>query len=212
VKIGDRVIVNGEQDGIEFKNAAGTVIDIDDAWRVHCIEFDEYNNLGSFYGGKPGHCWHVPDYMVNFGDYKEDPMKERIEVLEKELAALKAQLGKKYAPKNGRYYISGAGEVLDNDTAFGYLKTGRRFDTKEKAEKARDIMVKHDIILKYVIDHAPNFDRDTGELWSVWYDTEEKEWTPVLQDTGADIGTIIMPEWVAEKLADDLNNNRIDGI
>jgi hypothetical protein len=208
MKVGDRVIVNGTQGEYNFDNKCGNVCHILQNGYVG-IEFDEHiDGHDCSQRGKMGFCYYIMKPLVK----KEDPMKERIEILEKELAALKAQLGKKYEPKGGRYCIAGNGEILNNDTAFGYLKPGRRFDTKEKAEKARDIMVKHDIILKYVIDHAPNFDRDTGELWSVWYDTEEKEWTPVLQDTGADIGTIIMPEWVAEKLADDLNNNRIDGI
>ena len=215
MKVGDRVIVNGEYDGLEFNNSKGAIIaekesivkkeDI-----LFCVEFDDFIAGHGVCGGKSGYCWWVPEDMLK----KESDMKERIEKLEKELAELKAQLVQKYEPEYGDYCICGAGNIFKAAAlANEYKVCGRAFNSRRKAEKARDIMVKHDIILKYVIDHAPEFNSGSeDEFWSVWYDPEEKEWAAMLQDIGPDIGTLFMPEWVAEKLADDLNNNRIEGM
>ena len=141
-------------------------------------------------------------------------MRERIEALERELAKLKAQLVEKYEPKLGEYYIYGNGVIRD---IFGkvveYTAVGRAFDTKEKAEKARDIMVKHDIILKYVIDHDPDYEFDEKNLRNNYYLTYfNGKWTVGSLVQFYHFGTVYMPRWVAEKLVDDLNNNRIDGI
>lgn len=138
-------------------------------------------------------------------------MKERIEALERELAALKAQL--KYEPKVGKYAVQGDGTIYNTDgweSEGDYKGVGRSFDTIEKAEKARDIMVKHDIILKYVIDHAPDYEPTESECHSVYFDATDDEWYTVSLDVLSEIGTIVMPGWLAKKLADDLNNNRID--
>lgn len=238
LKIGDRVIVNGEWFDKSFNNLKGAVIDLSDSDYVG-VEFDEYISGNSYYSGKPGHCVRVPAKMVKkedtmknimeldefeidclFKDKKhiyrffkenEDTMKERIEALEKELAELKDQLNKKYEPMTGDWVVSGEGVVEKTKIPYNYKKFGRAFDTKEKAEKARNIMVRHDVILKYVIDHAPDFVPDSPyDMWSVWLSDEDNKWVSVMQDIGPDIGTIIMPEWVAKKLADDLNNGRIE--
>jgi hypothetical protein len=152
----------------------------------------------------------------NTKNKKENVMEGRIEELEKELAALKAQLGKKYEPKPGNYCILGDGYIEYLDDWGNYAKNGRAFDTKEKAEKARDIMVKHDIILKYVIDHTPNYATDWNNFaekkWVINYCVESKKWDIEFWEAYNSFGMIVMPKWVAKKLADDLNNNRIDGI
>ena len=141
-------------------------------------------------------------------------MRERIEALERELAELKAQLAKKYEPKDGEYFVRGDSLIVYKDHSHAdYKKTGRVFDTEEKAIKARDIMVRHDIILKYVIDHCSDYEFDAENLrnnYCVAY--FRGEWVVGSITQFYHFGTIFMPEWVAEKLADDLNNNRIDGI
>lgn len=218
MKVGDRVIVNGEYDGLEFNNSKGVIIDETERISkeediVFLIEFDEFiAGHGSSHGGKPGHCWYIPEDMIK----KENTMKERIEELEKELAALKAQLGKKYEPKSGRYTIGPDGNVYEvcwDAIIKERTKTGNAFDTKEKAEKARDIMVKHDIILKYVIDHAPDYMPNDKDCASVYFLPDLNEWSSVIASAEEElIGTILMPVSVAKKLADDLNNNRIEGM
>jgi hypothetical protein len=214
MKIGDRVIVNGEYDGLEFNNSKGVIIDeteriFKDEDVVFLIEFDEFIAGHGFNDGKPGHCWWVPEDMIK----KENNMKERIKELEKELAALKEQLNQKYEPEIGRYFVNGNGVIVKADEKCiltDYVQAGRAFNTTKKAEKARDIMVKHDIILKYVIDHAPDYEPTEFECHSVYLDKEEDLWYGISVDLETEVGTILMPEWVAEKLADDLNNNRID--
>lgn len=140
-------------------------------------------------------------------------MKDKIEALERELAELKALL--KYAPTPGNYIVQGGGTVFDLADGYlddgAYTKNGRAFDTRDKAEKASDIMVKHDIILKYVIDHAPNYEPNEYDCASIFFCRDSGKWKRVLaSDTGECVGTILMPIKIADKLADDLNNDRID--
>ena len=72
-------------------------------------------------------------------------------------------------------------------------------------------MVKHDIILKYVIDHAPNYEPNEYDCASIFFCRDSGKWKRVLaSDTDECIGTILMPIKIADKLADDLNNDRID--
>lgn len=61
-KIGDRVSVTGEQDGIDFSNNLGTILDIDDDGDI-LVEFDEFINGDTYKGCKPGHGWIVPEEM-----------------------------------------------------------------------------------------------------------------------------------------------------
>ena len=182
MKVGDRVIVNGEYAGIEFVNEPRRIIGFTNG--DVCVEFDNYmgipfhsyNSILSEVETKNGYCWFASPEMIT----KEITMEERIEELEQE----------------------------DANT---YKKTGRAFDTRDKAEKARDIMVKHDIILKYVIDHAPNYEPNEYDCASIFFCRDSGKWKRVLaSDTDECIGTILMPIKIADKLADDLNNDRID--
>jgi len=73
-------------------------------------------------------------------------------------------------------------------------------------------LIWHDIILKYVIDHAPTYEPEINNTYSVYFDNEENCWAPIMIDDNLEVGTIAMPSPVAERLANDLNNGRIDGI
>lgn len=213
MKIGNRVIVNGEYAGLKIINEPGKIIAF--VGGDVCVEFDNYigipfhsyNSILSAVETKNGYCWFASPEMIT----NEITMEERIEDLEQELAELKAHLIKKYEPQPGNYCILGDGDVeLLNDWA-GYVAVGRGFNTKEKADKARGIMVKHDIILKYVIDHAPDYKPDGYDCASIFFCRDAGKWKRVLaSDKDECIGTILMPIKVADKLADDLNNNRID--
>lgn len=143
---------------------------------------------------------------------REDSMKDKIEALERELAELNAHANRKYKPQSGQYGVLGDGDVRCLALCNGaYTKNGRAFDTRDKAEKARDIMVKHDIILKYVIDHAPNYEPNEYDCASIFFCRDSGKWKRVLaSDTDECVGTILMPIKIADKLADDLNNDRID--
>ena len=143
-----------------------------------------------------------------------EDLEKKIQALTEELESLKAQ-DKKYEPMPGNFNVTGHGDISTAGSFGKYLEFGRAFDTKEKAEKARDIMKTHDIILKYVIDHAPDYEpdwTDCEEKWSVSFDYYNKRWTIENTYLKKCIGEIYMPRWVAEQLEDDLNNNRIDGI
>jgi len=212
MKVGDRIIVNGMHDGVKFVNEPGRIIGFATANGDVCIEFDNYSGVYDWMlghaGSKSGYCWFVSPEMI-----REDSMKDKIEALEKELAELKALL--KYAPTPGNYIVQGSRTVFDLADGYlddgAYTKNGRAFDTRDKAEKASDIMVKHDIILKYVIDHAPNYEPNEYDCASIFFCRDSGKWKRVLaSDTGECVGTILMPIKIADKLADDLNNDRID--
>lgn len=205
MKIGDRVIVNGTHDGAKFVNEPGRIIGFTTANGDVCIGFDNY--IGGYAWPKPGYSWFVSPEMI-----KEDSMKNKIEALERELAELNAHANRKYKPQSGQYGVLGDGDVRCLALYNGaYTKNGRAFDTRDKAEKARDIMVKHDIILKYVIDHAPNYEPNEYDCASIFFCRDSGKWKRVLaSNTDECIGTILMPIKIADKLADDLNNDRID--
>lgn len=146
-----------------------------------------------------------------------ETFKKRIEKEEKELIELKEIKEKLYESLSGNHVINGDGQVYNghhNKWIENLCKVGRGFDNKEKAEKARNIMVKHDIILKYVIDHEPDYEPNWNDCndykYSVVYHSGERQWIKDCFVFFNPFGMIVMPEWVAEKLADDLNNNRIN--
>ncbi len=215
MEIGDRVIVNGSFWGMYFYESRAIVVNLDIKHLGYIgVEFDTYIGGHTCDGkGRKGYCLNINEEMIK----KEGTMKERIEELEKELAALKAQL--KYEPKYGTYFINGNGNIVQATkecVVYDYVNSGRAFDTKEKAEKARDIMVKHDIILKYVIDHAPDYEPDWTNpneyKWFVEYKCEHRKYIADWWSNYRPVGLVFMPKSVAEKLADDLNNNRIEGM
>ena len=148
--------------------------------------------------------------------------KEKIEQLEKEIKALSSRLealsaqDKKYEPTPGNFAVTGPGDISTSGPCGIYLEFGRAFDTHAKAEKALKIMKTHDIILKYVIDKAPDYepDWDDGEeeKLSVGFDYNLGGWDIYYFHNRKCLGEIYMPKWVAKQLADDLNHNRIEGI
>jgi hypothetical protein len=73
MKIEDKVVVNGNWEGINFDNLKGKIIN-DSKEKKYLIEFDEYIGGLLFSKGKPGYCWWLPKYMIK----KENLIKERI--------------------------------------------------------------------------------------------------------------------------------------
>jgi hypothetical protein len=70
MKVGDRVIVNGKYNGLEFDSMAGTILAV--LCNNVCVEFDEYIDGNSYFGGKPGHCWSVRKFMVKREEITEE--------------------------------------------------------------------------------------------------------------------------------------------
>lgn len=211
MKIGDRVIVNGKQEPYTFNNEKGKIVD-NATFDYFGIEFDNYIDGHDCLGkGKLGYCYNVVSCLC-----KLDDPREKIYELEKEITELKKSLNKKYEPIRGNYLINMDGSVYHtywHGMITDCTKVGRAFDTEAKAKKAMPIMVEHDIILKYVIDHAPDYKPNYEDCASVYFDHDSSEWISI--DVHPDeelIGTILMPQRVANKLADDLNNDRIEGI
>lgn len=75
MKNGDRVIVNGIIDGINFHHEKGIIIS--DRPNLFLIEFDNYMNGHTGEGdGKDGHCWFVNKKYIKLEDNISDFKKE----------------------------------------------------------------------------------------------------------------------------------------
>lgn len=68
-------------------------------------------------------------------------------------------------------------------------------------------------VAKYVDEHAPDYESgwtNEEEKYYVFFDHRLKVWFAGTEGVYEDIGKVYMPENVAKKLADDLNNGRVE--
>jgi len=144
---------------------------------------------------------------------------ERIDRLERELAEMRAERYKivraeihppepvKWEPKGGTYWTGFDGEIHAGNQSMSKCRNfGAERPTRELAEKARDAMRVHNRALAYVHEHAPDW--DGSEPWSI-YKYSDDEWRS-FRDTMQEIGTVLGPQWVMQKLAGDLNSGRVE--
>ena len=142
-------------------------------------------------------------------------LQQNIERMEKELAEMKAKLkaGEKWEPKGGDWFVDFNGKVKNYrgiDLECSWF--GTSFQTQQQAEIASKLMRERNRIVQYVLEHEPGckFEFDKGvDNHYVCYDHSDKTWI-VLCSQNVESLHIHMPEWVAEKLADDLNSGRVE--
>ena len=141
-------------------------------------------------------------------------LEQNIERMEKELAEMKAKLrsGEKWEPKGGSWLVSVRGETKLDNVVKSRIPFGMTFQTQQQAEIASRLMRQRNRIVQYVLEHLPiwkfEFDKYVDNHY-VCYDHSDKTWT-VLCSRDIESLHIHMPEWVAEKLADDLNSGRVE--
>jgi len=143
---------------------------------------------------------------------------QRVDRLERELAEMRAERYKmvraeihppepvKWEPESGNYRIWADGDILPYKSVYDYRINGAERPTRELAEKARDAMRVHNRALAYVHEHAPDW--DGSEPWSI-YKYSDDEYRS-FRDTMPEIGTVLGPQWVMQKLAGDLNSGRVE--
>lgn len=140
-----------------------------------------------------------------------NPLKQDIERMKEELAKMEAMLEaeEKWNPKGGKYVVGSEGTVsLCPTKCDGF---GTAFSTKRQAEIAARLMRERNRIIQYVLEHAPEWDFEfvKGERrWFVFYDHNINKWG-CTHWRYIRTDTVIMPEWVAGKLAGDLNSGRV---
>ena len=74
---------------------------------------------------------------------------------------------KKWEPKGGQWYVSCYGSVLDGYIEYDSRMFGIEYPTKELAEKARDAMRIHNLLIARKMEECPN----EGEYF-IWLDYE----------------------------------------
>lgn len=121
----------------------------------------------------------------------------------------------KWEPQNGEWYVNSLGSV---NRHCGLRKEVSNFGmtrkTRKQAEKARDKMRIFNRLLAYVDEHAPDYEPDwCNRVQGKYYvrlDHSECKWHVYSNFFEQDGGKVYMPREVAEKLADDLNNGRVE--
>ena len=137
-----------------------------------------------------------------------DIAKRDIKYIEDQLAELKDE-PERWEPKGiGDYHIYGDGVVHRQATSKTYINFGTERPTKELAQKARDAMYKHNRLLAYVHEHAPDYEPVwDGEQFNycVYYDSCKREWRTEYARFHHTPTTVYMPREVAEQLVEKLN-------
>jgi hypothetical protein len=148
---------------------------------------------------------------------KEDALK-RLDNLEAEASALRAIIdapdeGEQWVPR-GKWYVRESGEVLKGYGGWDLVEDfGNYFLTEEMAEKAAIAMRKHNRILAYVLEHAPDYTPDWENFhdikWFVLYNFETGDWEMDWNAGNCLPGVTYMPEDVATQLRKDIKSGRV---
>lgn len=141
---------------------------------------------------------------------------QRIEEMERQLAALKAEVAqetkqKQWEPEGGEYLCHHTGFIVDsNEDDFASKVNGCVYKTENQAEKAAAAMRTHNRLLAYVAEFAPDWEPvfGGGKEFYVGY-------FPELEEYGVDshyvksLGAVYMPKHVAEELCRKLNSGEV---
>lgn len=112
-----------------------------------------------------------------------------------------------WEPEGGNYFVDSDGNVEYAGTSFPETSEfGVERPVEQHAEQARDLMRTHNRALAYVQEHAPDW--DGGDPHTVHYFGGYLV-SPWNEGIHPPIGSVIGPEWVMQKLADDLNSGRV---
>ena len=170
-------------------------------------------------------CWSYlydvdVDVASNFSRIKKpeeitmnNSLEQNIQRMKKELADMEAKLkaNEKWEPKSGPWVVNVRGEVMRDNIVEGRSPFGMTFQTEEQAEIASKLMRERNRIIQYVLEHEPDckFEFVVGQNnYYVYYNPYISKWrcgSACAQGSQ----NIYMPEWVADKLVDDLNSGRV---
>ena len=141
-------------------------------------------------------------------------LEQNIERMKKELADMEAKLkaGEKWDPKGGDWFVDFNGSIdYSTSPRLDHIAFGTAFQTKEQAKVASKLMRERNRIIQYVLEHEPNWkfkNRPFEPNYYVYYDYSHNKWK--IADLRSMKGQhIYMSEWVAKKLASDLNSGRV---
>ena len=173
-----------------------------------------------------GHIWIYHDIakQVDYSQRIKKPeekvmsnnsLEQNIERMEKELVEMKVKLkaGEKWVPKGGDWFVDFNGKVKNyRGINLECSWFGTSFQTQEQAETASKLMRERNRIIQYVLEHEPNwnFKFVEGEHnYYINFNHKSAEWCYgfMIRQKSQDI---LMPKWVAQKLADDLNSGRVE--
>lgn len=146
---------------------------------------------------------------------------QRIEEMEKQLAALRAEVEVEGQPKNsvqqwepvgGDWFIGSYGQVSQGETDDEFREFGTERPTKKQAEKALDEMRVFNRSLAYRDEFDPEFEFKSGE-WNYYIDmdveADSEKYTVDCDRTFKRVGLVYMSEQVAEELCRKLNSGEV---
>ena len=144
---------------------------------------------------------------------------QRIEEMERQLAALKAEVAqeakpKQWRPQAGGFYVDDSGFVAE---AVSHLINSQDFGTERKtreaAKKAAAAMRTHNRLLAYVAEFAPDWEPDWSNEYQlkteVVFDSHHGEWVIENSVDCSSPSVVYMPEHVAKELCDKLNSGEV---
>lgn len=114
------------------------------------------------------------------------------------------------------YVIFADGDILKIDESYYqkclYDEHGRVYPSKSIAHKAYQLILQHQLKVKYLMNREPNYVpnwNDTSPKYYVYFSHEYKCWS-IGYVYIHDCGHVYMPYWVAEELKNDLNCGKIN--
>lgn len=144
---------------------------------------------------------------------------QRIEEMERQLAALKAEVEqesnqKRWEPEGGEFWVSAFGNVEQSERSYQYCASfGVERKTRKQAEKAAKAMRTHNRLLAYVAEFAPDWKPDWGNeklsKWAVAFNHETDRYQVVFYSFLEEVGIVTMPESVALELCRKLNSGEV---
>ena len=139
-------------------------------------------------------------------------LKHQLAETRAQMKRLEAELGQteEWEPEGGDWIVTLTGELKNLPSDWKeQVAFGARHPTREQAERARDLMRRHNRALAYVQEHAPDFDPAKDEAWEIYWESDESEYRPVPTCGVSVIGAVIGPAGVMHKLSADLNSGRV---
>lgn len=140
---------------------------------------------------------------------------QRIEEMERQLAALKAEVAqeaeaKQWEPEGGDWSVDADGEVCKSASSTQYKVFGTERKTREQAEKAAAAMRTHNRLLAYVAEFAPDYEPGSGcGNYSIYRDLESGKFDFTVNYHVTYVGGVYMPHFVAIELCRKLNSGEV---
>lgn len=142
---------------------------------------------------------------------------ERVNEMEKQLAALKAEIEaeskvEKWVPK-GNFIMHGDWRVWRGASGIDYQNHGNVRATLVLAHRAIKRRLPRNLIAAYVDQYEPDYEPDfDGEFenCSIYYNHRTKKWGISWKSFISQPTEVYMPEWLAKQLIADIESGRVD--